>query len=140
MRFAPHAQARLLMLLQWRSGLRISEALHVEVPDIRFSDGDRSTLRVRFGKGGPGPKERIVPLHPELSGTLHSLLAYSNLRRGPLITVGRVTAWRWVQKAVAKARAMGQFSEGRRVGTHTLRHSAARHWLASGVPINVVSR
>ena len=25
-------------------------------------------------------------------------------------------------------------------GTHTLRHSAARHWLASGVPINVVSR
>ena len=31
-------------------------------------------------------------------------------------------------------------SSGRSVGTHTLRHSAARHWLASGVPINHVSR
>ena len=31
-------------------------------------------------------------------------------------------------------------SVGRKVGTHTLRHSAARHWLSSGIPINVVSR
>ena len=30
--------------------------------------------------------------------------------------------------------------EGMKVGTHTLRHSAARHWLSSGIPINVVSR
>ena len=26
------------------------------------------------------------------------------------------------------------------MGTHTLRHSAARYWLSSGIPINVVSR
>ena len=25
------------------------------------------------------------------------------------------------------------------IGTHTLRHSAARHWLMNGVPINLVS-
>ena len=31
-------------------------------------------------------------------------------------------------------------AEGRKVGTHTLRHSAARLWLASGIPVNVVSR
>ena len=26
------------------------------------------------------------------------------------------------------------------MGTHTLRHSAARHWLSSRIPINVVGR
>ena len=31
-------------------------------------------------------------------------------------------------------------AEGRKVGTHTFRHSAARHWLGSGIPINVVSK
>ena len=39
-----------------------------------------------------------------------------------------------------RAVALGAMSAGRKVGTHTLRHSAARHWLSSGIPINVVSR
>ena len=29
---------------------------------------------------------------------------------------------------------------GRRIGTHTLRHSYARHLLMNGVPINALSR
>ncbi|PKB62793.1 MAG: hypothetical protein BZY67_03335 [SAR202 cluster bacterium Io17-Chloro-G1] len=28
----------------------------------------------------------------------------------------------------------------RKAATHTLRHSAARHWLSSGIPINMGSR
>ena len=50
------------------------------------------------------------------------------------------TAWRWVQRANARAAELGGLPEGKRITTHTLRHSAARHWLASGIPINVVSR
>ncbi len=64
MKQAPNAQAEVLMLTQWRAGLRISEALGLEVGDLDFADdGDNVTLRVRRGKGN---KPRFVPLHPEL--------------------------------------------------------------------------
>ena len=34
----------------------------------------------------------------------------------------------------------GPFLLGKRIGTHTLRHSYARHYLLNGVPINHLSR
>jgi integrase len=132
---ASHAQARLLMLVQWRAGLRVSEALALEVADLDL-DGDRPALRVREGKGG---KDRVVPVHPELAAGLRNFLAYSNVKRGPLCDASRSTAWRWLKLALVRAVELGAIPQGRKVGTHTLRHSAARHWLASGVPINHVS-
>ena len=57
---APHANARLLFLVQWRAGLRISEALALEAIDLNL-DGDNPTLRVTEGKGG---RSRVVPVHP----------------------------------------------------------------------------
>ena len=41
---------------------------------------------------------------------------------------------------VAEAQALGRFPAGRKVGTHTLRHSYARHLLRHGIPINYLSR
>ena len=55
-------KAELLILLQWRAGLRLSEALNVAASDFSL-DADMPALRVRMGKGG---KSRIVPVHPEL--------------------------------------------------------------------------
>ena len=49
---APNPRARLLMLLQWRAGLRVSEAIVVERRDLTLGV-DRPTLRVRQGKGLP---------------------------------------------------------------------------------------
>ena len=57
-------KAKLLMLQQWRAGLRVSEALDIEVRDLSL-DTASPTLRVRSGKGG---KTRLVPVHPELHG------------------------------------------------------------------------
>ena len=56
---APNPRARLIMLEQWRAGLRVSEALALEARDLHL-DSDRPTLVVRQGKGrkdlgGPGP-------------------------------------------------------------------------------------
>ena len=133
---AAHPQAVLLMLMQWRTGLRVSEALAVEVADLKL-DSERPTLTVRQAKGG---RTRIVPVHVELNSALSNAIAYGQFRRGRLIQVTRSTAWRWVKDAVERAVALGVMSAGRKVGTHTLRHSAARHWLSSGIPINVVSR
>ena len=135
-RLAPSPRASLLMLLQWRAGLRVSEAVAVEVPDLSL-DGEHPTLRVRRGKGN---RVRMVPVHPELRVALRTLVAYTEARRGPLVGVGRSQAWRWVQTAAQRAQEAGLLAPGRQLGTHTLRHSAARHWLASGIPINVVSR
>ena len=133
---APHPKAALLMLMQWRAGLRVSEALAVEVSDLSL-DSERPTLRIRQGKGG---RPRVVPVHDDLKGALSNAIAYGQFRRGRIIEVTRSTAWRWVKDATGRAMEIGAISPGRRVGTHTLRHSAARHWLSSGIPINVVSR
>ncbi len=126
LRAAPHHGARLLMLIQWRAGLRISEALSLTMADINLDD-DPPTLRVL----GKGSKERIVPVHPELQAALR----YIPPSLGPVLGhVHRGTAWRWIKEAARRAPDLA----GKRITTHTLRHSAARHWLANRVQINVV--
>ena len=121
---APHAQARLLMLAQWRAGLRISEALALAIGDLNFT-GDNPTVRVRKGKG-KGNKPRIVPLHLELAAALQTFLDYSPNIRGYIFSVTRLTAWRWMRDAAERCVRLNQLPAGKTVGTHTLRHSAAR--------------
>ena len=55
----PNPMARLLMLEQWRAGLRVSEALTLENRDLLL-DSDRPTLRVRTGKGNKPWWRRII--------------------------------------------------------------------------------
>ena len=135
-RAAEDPRAKLLMLTQWRAGLRVSEALALDVSDLSL-DSDLPTLRVRSGKGR---KARVVPVHPELAAAFRMALSYGNVAEGRLIEARRSTAWRWVQAAVERAERLGAIAPGRRVGTHTLRHSYARHLLMHGVPINYLSR
>ena len=129
-------RARLLMMEQWRAGLRVSEALALEVADLLL-DTDLPTIRVRSGKGR---KSRIVPVHPELKAAFSMALAYGNVSEGRIIDVHRSTVWRWVQKAVERAEQLGAIPLGREVATHTFRHSYVRHLLMNGVPINYLSR
>ena len=133
---APNPRAKLLILLQWRAGLRVSEALALEPRDLSL-DTDRPTLRVRAGKGG---KARVVPVHPELQAALIAVLNYADVGRGRIVNTSRSTAWRWVKQAAFRAEVYGRLTPGRRIGTHTLRHSYARHLLMHGTPINHLSR
>ena len=135
-RAAPNPKAKLLMLEQWCAGLRVSEALDLEVRDLPL-DTLSPTLRVRSGKGG---KSMLVPVHPELHGALGSALAYGDISQGRIVEAHPATAWRWVQAAVKRAEELGAIAPGKRVGTHTLRHSYARHLLMNGIPINYLSR
>ncbi len=137
MRFAPRPDAALLFLIMWRAALRISEALALRLADLSL-DGDPPTLRVRKGKGG---RARVLEMHPELVAGIKAAQTYGLVSSaGLIIHASRQTGWRWVQQARAKAQAAGALPQGRDFGPHVLRHSAARHWLASGVPLNVVSR
>ena len=81
-----------------------------------------------------------MPVHPELHGALSNALAYGDISQGRLIEAHTTTAWRWVKTAVKRAEELGAISPGKRVSTHTLRHSYARHLLINGIPINYLSR
>ena len=136
-RAAPNPRARLLFLIEWRAGLRISEALAVEARDLSL-DTDRPTIRVRQGKGS---KARIVPLHAELHAALTSALQFGNVGEDDrLVRTSRSTADRWIKAAAARAEELGVIPPGRHISNHTLRHSYARHLLVHGIPINYLSR
>ena len=133
---APHTDCELVMMLQWRAGLRISEALKLEIQDLHLQ-AEPPVLRVRYGKGGTS---RLVPIHSELRAAISNHIKFRRISVGRLFEVmATSTAWRWYRKAKAKAEETGGIPERRWMATHTLRHSAARHWLANGVPINQVS-
>ena len=135
LRCAPNQKARLLILIQWRSGLRVSEALNLEKKDLKL-DSNHPTIDVLNGKGG---KSRTVPVHAELLNALKAVLDFADIGDGKLIKANRGTAWRWIQKAVQHAEEQGFIAKGKKVGTHTLRHSYARHLLSNGVPIHMLS-
>ena len=131
-----HGDAQLLMLVQWRAGLRVSEALALETRDLSL-DGDQPTIRVRLGKGR---RQRLVPVHAELHNELNAWRRHGRPKAdAKLFGVTRRTASRWVERARDKAIAAGDLPYGKHVSTHTLRHSFARHMLANGVPINTLS-
>ena len=137
-RFAPHGQARLAMMLQWRAGLRISEAINVTRSDVRLDAAPSPELLVRQGKGS---KDRIVPIHGELFQILSAFVGVTDKRAGEaLVGKTRQVAWRWYKESLKKCYDVGAIPDGKPCGTHTLRHSAARYWLLNGVPINVVSQ
>ena len=129
-------KAKLLMLQQGRAGLRVSEALDLEVRDLSL-DTASPALRVRSGEGG---KSWLVPVHPGLHEALSSALTYGDISQGRIVEAHPTTAWRWVQAAVKRAEDLDAIAPGKRIGTHTLRHSYARHLLMNGIPINYLSR
>ena len=135
-RAAPNPRARLLFLIEWQAGLRISEALAVEAGDLAL-DTNLPTLRVRQGKGS---KAWIVPVHVELHTALTSALQFGNISQvDRLVSASRSTADRWI-KAAARVEELGAILPGRHISNHTLRHSYARHLLVHGIPINYLSR
>ena len=76
------------MFEQWRAGLRVSEALDLEVRDLSL-DTASPTLRGRPGKDG---KSRLVPVHPELNGVLSNALAYEDIRLHAVIKSDSATS------------------------------------------------
>ena len=137
LRAAPNPRARLLMMIEWRAGLRVSEALALEVGDLSL-DVEPPTIRVRQGKGR---KAHTVPVHPELHSALTSALQFGNIgQEDKIVRASRSTADRWIRQAQARAQKDGAIAAGRRISNHTLRHSYARHLLMNGIPINYLSR
>jgi len=127
-------------------GLRLNEGLHLQVGDI---DAARGLVHIHRGKGA---KDRYVPLP---TSTLFMLRAYWATHRhkrflfpadgrnhtlqqdGPSVTKTPMseTAVQGAMKKITQ-----QIDFGKKVHTHTLRHSYATHLLEAGVSLKVIQK
>ena len=131
---APHwASARdiAIMELFYSSGLRLSELVALNVPDL---DPYSETVRIL----GKGKKERIVPVG-EIA--LHAIQHYrqqAKIQSGPLFVsklrkrISSRSVWLLLNKY------LGQTSIQLRASPHKLRHSFATHLLDNGADLRSV--
>jgi integrase/recombinase XerD len=145
---------RALLELLYASGLRVSEALGLDIEDLSF---EGAFVRVI----GKGDRERLVPVGDVALAALRRYLVDARARwsiaarpdgharrgarssdhdrrGGPLFLsargrrLGRMDAWRAIRRAAAAAGLTA------RVTPHTLRHSFATHLLEGGADLRVV--
>jgi Site-specific recombinase XerD len=133
---------RALLELLYAAGLRISEALNLDLEDISL---DGAFVRVI----GKGDRERLVPVGEVALDAIRAWLAgprgvlveahhVAPVRGGPLFIgrsgrrLARQQAWAVVKRAAAAAGLSG------RVSPHTLRHSFATHLLEGGADLRIV--
>jgi integrase/recombinase XerC len=131
-----HRRDRALLELLYGSGLRLSEALGL---DLSHVDWGGRTLRVT----GKGDRERIVPFGAH---TKVALLAMLQDRRGQLAhgsdeplfqgPGGRRLSPRTVQRAVHAS--LGEVARATGVSPHALRHSFASHLLDAGAELRAI--
>ncbi len=128
---------RAILETMYGAGLRVSEAVGLDVDDVDLDEGSVRVL-------GKGSKERLVPLgrpareavaayltagRPSLASARSRGALFLNARGGRLTRQGCARVLR-----VAAARAAVR----KRVTPHTLRHSFATHLLEGGADVRVV--
>jgi site-specific recombinase XerD len=144
---APRSSYRLgtrdsaLLIFLYNTGARASEAVGVNIKDVRF---DAPALVHILGKGR---KERTCPLWPETVEAIQAYLLQRDDRKQPDAPLfmnahrrrlGRFGVVTILKRHVAKAAAHRPSLAAKRISPHTLRHTAAMHLLQSGVETNVI--
>src|SRR5688500_10739161 len=128
-----------LIVIMWRAGLRIQEALALTEGDL---DHRRGSLLVRRGKGG---RRREVGMDAWGWEELHPWLEHRlELPVGPLFCVinGPTRGRHW-SSAAARAdlrRTAARAAVRRRFAPHQLRHAHAVELAREGVPLIVIQR
>ncbi|MEX2547505.1 MAG: tyrosine recombinase [Chloroflexota bacterium] len=137
-------RARALLELLYSCGLRVSEALNLDMEDLSLPE---ASVRVI----GKGDRERRLPVGELAIGALELYIndvrpalvlrggtATPTGRGGPLFLtdrgqrLGRMAAWRLIRHAALTGGVSGH------VTPHTLRHSFATHLLEGGADLRVV--
>jgi integrase/recombinase XerD len=127
----PRYQA--LAMVMYGAGLRIREAIALEVRDI---DARRGVIYVRHGKGD---KAREAKLSPALYDWLRRYWARERPREPYLFAsrkTGKLPVAETIRKALARAAKDAWIKKP--VTPHVLRHSFATHLLDEGVDVHVV--
>jgi hypothetical protein len=132
-------RTRALIVVLWRAGLRISEALALAESDL---DLDRGALLVRRGKGG---KRREVGMDAWAWQHLQPWLDVRvELPVGALLCIinGRTAGRSWAAPAARCCLSQLAVQAGvrRRFAPHQPRHAHAVEMAREGVPLNVIQR
>lgn len=127
-------KARMLLTTMYGCGLRISEALRLQVGDI---DSQRMVIHIRQSKGR---KDRYVPLGSTLLSQLRDY--WRAERPSSFLFPGSQADKPWSVTLVRQA-----LREAKRVAgidkpctTHTLRHSYATHCLQAGMDVGAIQQ
>jgi integrase len=138
-RGADGARLRALIVILWRAGLRIGEALGLAETEL---DASRGAVLVRRGKGG---RRREVGMDRWAWSQLEPWIAIRReLPVGALLCVIRgATAGRHWEPSPARkqlARTAAKAGVRRRFAPHQLRHAHAVEMAHEGVPLVVIQR
>lgn len=137
----PHNRAYLATV--YACGLRVQEALYLEVSDV---DAQRMMIHVHRGKGA---KDRFVPLPNK---TLDILRAHWRSHRHPRLLFpalgrdSRSAASATIPMAISSVQGAFRTAKERAgitkkaVSVHTLRHCYATHMLESGINLRVIQQ
>ena len=139
---APDLRARALLELLYAAGLRVSEALGLDLEDLSLEGGFVRVI-------GKGDKERLVPvgdvaldwLRAWLDEGRPALLAVHHVapvRGGPLFLGDRGARLARQQAFAAVKAAAHRAGLPEAVSPHTLRHSFATHLLEGGADLRIV--
>lgn len=123
---------RIVALVMYGAGLRISEAVKLQVGDI---DAARGVMRVR----GKGRKTRDVMLSPKLLAALRTYWLAARPPQPYLFVsprTGRPVQPETVRAAIRRARLDAGLKKP--VTPHMLRHSFATHLLEAGTDVRVI--
>lgn len=132
---------RALLTLLYNTGARASEAVALNVKDVRFEPPTQVRI---FGKGR---KERACPLWQETVDALRAYLQqrdngnqpdaplFLNAHRQRISRFGVVTI---LKRHVVTAATQQPSLAAKRISPHTMRHTAAMHLLQAGVELNVI--
>jgi site-specific recombinase XerD len=136
---ADDVRLRGLIIVLWRAGLRISEALALAESDL---DSGRGAILIRHGKGD---KRREVGMDRWAWEQLHSWLELrSTLPVGALFCVlrgpTRGRSWSPAGVRIQLQHAATQAGVRRRFAPHQLRHAHAVEMSREGVPLLVIQR
>lgn len=120
---------RLLLLMLYATGMRLSELINLKRSDVDFA---RTSLRV-LGKRN---KVREIPLHSELADGLAHFLKTHDAEYVFVMNNGSRLYPVFVYRLVT--RYLGLFSSAAKTSPHVLRHSFATHMLNNGAQLMAI--
>ena len=132
---------RVLLLVMYNTGARVSEISQIKVSDIKFNA--RSANIHLFGKGR---KQRSLPLWKNTTKVLRqwidknkytSEMSVFQSKRGTTLT--RFVISNRLSVNVAKASKKNPSLKKKTVSPHTIRHTTAMHFLQSGIDIATIA-
>ncbi len=131
---------RLLLLLLYNTGARVSEIANLQVQDVRLESS--SCVHIL----GKGRKKRSVPLWQETAKLLRQWLRRAKVTpESPLLPnargafISRSGVAQRLRLAVARASAKDPALKSVHVSPHTVRHTTAMHLLQSGVDLSMIA-